>query len=77
MAQLKPCATITPPSSLHATEHVLFNRFWKSNTCSFKEFKPKASVGAGRLQVSVRCESLYCIKMQSMWSKLRLRSRHS
>ncbi|CAJ2664226.1 unnamed protein product [Trifolium pratense] len=51
MAQLKPCATITPPSSLHATEHVLFNRFWKSNTCSFKEFKPKASVGAGRLQV--------------------------
>ncbi|WJX94486.1 argininosuccinate synthase [Trifolium repens] len=56
MAQLKafpsnPCATITPPSSLHATEHVLFNRFWKANSCSFKELKPRASVGAGRLQV--------------------------
>ncbi|KAK2355952.1 argininosuccinate synthase, chloroplastic [Trifolium repens] len=56
MAQLKafpsnPCATITPPSSLHATEHVLFNRFWKANSCSFKELKPRASVDAGRLQV--------------------------
>ncbi|WJX88838.1 argininosuccinate synthase [Trifolium repens] len=56
MAQLKafpsnPCATITPPSSLHASEHVLFNRFWKANSCSFKELKPRASVGAGRLQV--------------------------
>ncbi|GAU44984.1 hypothetical protein TSUD_184850 [Trifolium subterraneum] len=56
MAQLKalpshPCATITPPSSLHATEHVLFNRLWKANTCSFKELKSRANVSAGRLQV--------------------------
>ncbi|CAI8609762.1 unnamed protein product [Vicia faba] len=54
MAQLKafpshPCATTTP--SLHATEHILFNRFWKANPCSFKELKPRATVGAGRLQV--------------------------
>lgn len=54
MAQLKAfpshlCATTTP--SLHATENILFNRVWKANPCSFKKLKPRASVGAGRLQV--------------------------